>query len=286
MTTVNFENTLRGFSSWLLSKSGYLLYLLCTGLPLLFYIVCLFLMAVKRETSITLSIIMAAMINPLVAIPIGVTMKTFGQFLERKLIPNPPTSKLGIIVLRSFTYSLNCHLTLIAGLIYYLYAIWISSDESSSINFSNLPYNQCFCDFLTELGFDENYCANWESNNSFQNKQLIMISLPLVLQMFLLTSILCHFLHSLIIYIPSPLTLIDFYVGMKEGNAESFARISKPTGPKNNLRHCLAKLRGRTNIFKASCCLIAIIYMVGLLSCPYYGFNLFFGFSADENGNL
>ena len=191
-----------------------------------------------------------------------------------------------MIFLRLFTYSLNCHLTLIAGLIYYLYIIWIDSEQSSSVNFSNLPYNQCFCEFLTELGFDQKYCANWESDNSFQNKQLIMISLPLVIQMFLFTSVLCHLIHSLIIYIPSPLTLIDFYVGMKQGNAESLARISRPTCPRNNLGHSLAKVRGRTNIFKASCCLIAVFYMVGFVSSPFYGFNLFLGTSVDKNGNL
>ena len=283
MKTINLEKTLRGLSVWLLSKSGYLLYLLCTGLPILSYIVCLFLMAVKREASITLSIMMAAMINPLVAIPIGVTMKTIGQFLKNKLIPNQPVSRIVVIFLRFFTYSLNCHLTLIAGLIYYLYIIWIDSEQSSSVNFSNLPYNQCFCEFLTELGFDQKYCANWESDNSFQNKQLIMISLPLVIQMFLFTSVLCHLIHSLIIYIPSPLTLIDFYVGLNQYNAESLA---KPTGSRKNQRHSLAKLRGRANIFKTSCCLIAVVYMVGLVSSPYYGFNLFLGSSADENGNL
>ena len=285
MKTVNFDKTLLGLSSWLFSKSGYLLYLLCTGLPILFYIVCLFLMAVKREASITLSIIMAVMINPLVAIPIGVTMKTTDQFFKRKLISYSPTTKLGITVLRLLTYSLNCHLTLIAGLTYYLFMVWIDSEESSSINFNNLPYNLCFCELLTELGFGQDYCANWESNSSFQN-QLVMISLPLVLQMFLLTSFLCHILHSLIIYIPSPLTLMDFYVGLKQDNVESFGTISRPTSLRNNLRHSLTKLSVRTNFFKVSCCLIAITYMVGLVSSPYYGFNLFLGSSAEDNGNL
>ena len=285
MTIVNFEKTLRGSSVWLLWNLGYLLYLLCTGLPILFYIVCLFLMAVKREASITLSIIMAAMINPLVAIPIGVALKTIGDFLKRKIIPNQSVSRIAMIFLRLFTYSLNCHLTLIAGLTYYLYIIWIDSEQSSSNNFSNLPYDQCFCVFLTELGFGQDYCANWESKTSFQNK-LIIVSLPLVLQMFLITSFLCHILHSLIIYIPPPLTLIDFYIGTKQDNAESFARISRSTSSRNSLRHSLAKLRGRTNIFKASCCLIAVFYMVGLVSSPYYGLNLFLGSSADDNGNL
>ena len=281
MTTVNFEKTLHGLSIWLLSNSGYLLYLLCTGLPILFYIVCLFLMAVKREASITLSIIMAAMINPLIAIPIGVSMKTIGQFFKRKCFPNSPTSKLAMTVLRLFTYSLNCHLTLIAGLIYYIYIIWIDSEESSSINFSNLPYNLCFCEFLTEVGFSQDYCDNWESETSFQN-QLIIVSLPMVLQLFLVTSFSCHILHSLIIYIPSPLTLIDFYVGLKQENAKSFVKISRPTAPRNNLTHSLTKLKGRTSIFKASCCLIAIVYMVGIV----YGFNLYLGSSTDENGNF
>ena len=285
MKTVNFEKTLQGTSVWLLWNLGYLVYLLCNGLPILFYIVCLFLMAVKREASITLSIIMAAMINPLVAIPIGVTMKTIGQFFKRRLIPNSSTSKLGMTILRLFTYSLNCHLTLIAGLTYYLYIIWIDSEASSSNNFSNLPYNQCFCELLTDLGFGQDYCANWESETSFQN-QLIIVSLPLVLQIFLFTSFICHLIHSLIIYIPSPLTLIDFYVGLKQNNAKSLSTISRPSGPRNNLKHSLAKLRGRTNIFKASCCLIAIVYMVGLVSSPYYGFNLFLGSSADDNGNF
>ena len=285
MKTVNVKKNLRGLSVWLLWNLGYLLYLLCTGLPILLYIVCLFLMAVKREASITLSIIMAAMINPLVAIPIGVAMKTTGQFFKRKFLPISPTSTLTTAVLRLFTYSLNCHLTFIAGFTYYLYIVWIDSEESSSINFNNLPYNLCFCEFLTEIGFGQDYCANWESETSFQN-QLIIVSLPLVLQMFLLTSFLCHLIHSLIIFIPSPFALIDFYVGLKQDNSKSFARIPRPTCSRTNLRYSLTKLRGRTNIFKASCCLVAIIYLVCLVSSPYYGFNLFLGSSADDNGNL
>ena len=286
MKTVNYEETLHGFSAWLFLKNlGYLLYLLCTGLPILFYIVCLFLMSVKREASITFSIIMAAMINPLVTIPVGVASKTIGEVFLRRFIPSHLTSRMAKIVLRLFTYSLNCHLTLIAGLIYYLYMVWIDTEQSSRVNFSNLPYNLCFCELLTELGFSQDYCANWESETSFQN-QLVMISLPLVLQIFLFISFLCHILHSLIIYIPSPLTLIDFYVGTKQDSAKSLASISRPCDSRNNLRHSLTKLRGKTNIFKAGCCLLVIVYMVGLVTSPYYGFNLFLGSSANKNGNF
>ena len=208
-------------------------------------------------------------------------MKTIGQCFKRNIFLNPspnqkPVSRIVVIFLRFFTYSLNCYLTLIAGLIYYLYVIWIDSEQSSSINFSNLPYDQCFCDILTELGFGQDYCANWESDSSFQN-QLIIIPSQLVLQLFLFASLFCHILHSLIIYIPSPLTLIDFYVGLKQDNAKSLATISRQTGSRNNLVHSLAKLRERTNIFKASCCLIAIFYLVGLASSPYYGSILFLG---------
>ena len=281
MKTINLEKTLRGLSVWLLSKSGYLLYLLCTGLPILFYIVCLLLITVKMEASITLSIIMAAMINPLVTIPIGVAMKTTSQFLISILISNQPVSRIVVIFLRLFTYSLNCHLTLIAGLTYYLFMVWIDSEQSSEINFSNLPYDQCLCDVLTDLELDEKYCFNWENDSSFQN-QLVSISLPLILQMFLFTSFTCHLIHSLIIYIPLPLTLINFYVGLNQDNAKSIARISRP---RNNLRHSLAKLGVRINIFKTSCCFIAILYMVALASSPYYGFNLFLASSANENGN-
>ena len=272
MKTVNFEKTLRGLSVWLLSKSGYLLYLLCTGLPILFYIVCLFLMAVKREASITLSIIMAALINPLVSIPLGISAKTLGQFLLKKLSPKQPSSALIKVVLRLFTYSLNCHLTLIAGLTYYLFAIWIDSEESSDIDFTNKLYDQCTCDILTELHLP---CENRETETSFQNR-VIQFSIPLFLQTLIIIAILCHIVHAMVLYIPSPLTLIDLILGVKQTSNSGISIKQTET---------VAKWKRKENLFKALCGVIAMVYMVGIASSPYYGFNLFLGSSSDENGN-
>ena len=282
MKTPPFDKSLHGLSSWILWNTGYLLYVLCTALPILFYVFCLFLIAIKREASITLSIIMAVLINPLVSIPIGVTMKTIGQFFKAKIIPKQPTSTMARIGLRLLSYSLNCHLTMIGGLIYYLYFVWIDSEASSSVNFSNKPYNQCFCDVLDKLGFGQD-CANWESENSFQNK-LIAISLPLFLQAFLVTSLTCHSIHSLIIYIPSPLTLIDFIVELQQDNPKSLTSISRPASSKNKLKNYVYKWSKKINISKGSCCIIALFYMVAIASSPYYGFDLFLGSSSNENG--
>lgn len=262
METSAFDKSLHGIAIWLLWNFGYILYLLCTGLPILFYIFCLFLMAIKRETSITLSIIMAVLINPLVSIPVGVTANTLGQYLSKKLSPKIFSDTVKQLISRIFTYSLNCHLTLIAGLIYYLFVIWINSDQSSDIDFNNKPYDQCTCDILTENNLP---CENRETDSSFQNR-VIRFSIPMFLQIFLALSISCHMIHALVLYIPSPLTLIDLILGLKQdGKSKTRANQKK--------RH----------LYKTSCCLLTIVYMIGIVSSPYYGFDLFLG--SHENGN-
>ena len=271
MKVETFGMSLQGLLSWLTWNIGYLLYLLCTALPILFYIVCLFLMAVKREASITLSIIMVALINPLVSIPIGIFTKSVGQYFSKKLFRNQPSTTLTKIISRLVTYSLNFHLTLIAGLIYYLFAIWINLDESSDIDFNDEPYDLCTCDILTELG---QLCTNRETDFSFQNR-VIRFSIPLFLQIFILISISCHLVHSLVLYIPSPLTLIDFITGINHVDP------SKSNNTMEKRQNEVSKKKS----FKISCSFIAIVYIVGVISSPYYGFNLFLGhLPRNDNG--
>ena len=271
MKAATFRVSLQGLSSWLIWKFGYLLYLLCTALPILFYIVCLFLMAVKREASITLSIIMVALINPLVSIPIGIFAKSVGQYFSKKLFQNKPSTTFTKIIYRLVTYSLNFHLALIAALIYYLFAIWINLDESSDIDFNDEPYDLCTCDILTELG---QLCTNRETDFSFQNR-VIRFSIPLFLQIFIVISITCHIVHSLVLYIPSPLTLIDFITGRDHDDP------SKSNSPSEKSQDEVIKNKS----FKTSCCFFAIVYIVGVISSPYYGFNLFLGhLPKNDNG--
>ena len=101
------------------------------------------------------------------------------------------------------------HLFLIAGLIYYLFNIWIRLEVASTMNFSNKPFDQCDCDALSETNTP---CENNETENSFQNI-FIGVPMPPFIVAFIVTSAMCHIFHSLILYFPAPINLLDFYLG-------------------------------------------------------------------------
>ena len=166
---------------------------------------------------IELPIIMAVMLHPTIAIPIGIFVNFTGQYLSLKLFQSQPDTIMVKGLQRVFTYSLNVHLAIIAGLTYYLYAIWIPLELTSTLNFENLSFDQCLCE---ELAMNNITCTNKETENSFQNI-FIGVPIPPFLIALLSASISCHLVHSLIIYIPSPLTLIDLIVGLKKVDAIS-----------------------------------------------------------------
>ena len=164
MDTKPFKKTFKGGLLWFLWKIGLVIYVLCSALPMIGYIVCLFVISIKRETSIIISIVMMAMLHPLVTIVIGMFAKIIGQLLCK----NYPKFFKNKILERMLTYSINLHFTIIAGLTIYFNEIWIISEKAARFAFSSKSYDQCTCEILDRLDYGY-LCANLESNRPFQN---------------------------------------------------------------------------------------------------------------------
>ena len=270
MKTPELQRSFKGVSSWIMWKIGFISYLLCTILPISLFISTLFIIGIERESTPTLSVTMAITLHPAVTLPIGLLAGVLGEFTVGNLIKDKRKTMISRILSRTFTYSLNCHLALIAGLTYYLLQLWIIFKNSTSLNFSNKPFNQCICeDILPQYNVT---CTNEETANSFQNK-FIGIPNQVIILAFLLTSITCHIIHSMVLVFPPPLTLFQFVSGRQ---------------PKPEEKDAIAK-RDLTNSdesrvskgVKMTLCLLGAAYVAGLIIVPYYTFD-----SYQGNGNL
>ena len=105
-------------------------------LPMIGFIACLFVITIKRDATILISILMMAMLHPMFTLTIGVSTKTMGQFLSRKCSGFLQHK----ILTRLFTYSINCHFTMIAGLTMYMYKMWRDLGKRAEFAFSDKSY--------------------------------------------------------------------------------------------------------------------------------------------------
>ena len=253
METPVFEGTLKGVFHWLKWKIAYLVYLLCAAFPIAICITCIMTLAIARRSTIVLPIIITIMLHPVVMIPFGIITKIVEENLSFILF-KPHTNKTTLLILkRLLTFSVNLYLALISGLIYYLYNIWIMFEVASTMNFSNEPFDQCPCAALSENDIP---CINKETENSFQNI-FLGVSIQPFLIIFMVTSIVCHVIHSSIMFFPAPINILDYILGHKalveseiESNSDGF---------------------GKTN--RILCCILSITYIVLALTCPSYTFD-------------
>ena len=259
MNTPGFEMTAKGIGLWLGWKTLKVVYLLCAALPMALYIACLLVVAIERRSTIELPIIMTAMLHPTIAIPFGIFAEFIGKYLSTKIGKNGNHSFK--VLQRLFTYSINVHLTVIAALSHFLYAIWIPLEIASNLNFANLPFDQCPCDELINYDIP---CTNKETENSFQN---IFLGVPIkpFLIAFMIVTISCHFIHSLLIIFPSPTSLVPFYLGHLE-NQEA----KDEEKPKTEIMQ-----KG-----KFATALLTLSILAGIIASPYY---LFAGHLKDGN---
>ena len=100
--------------------------------------------------------------------------------------------------------------------------MWRDLGKRAVFAFSDKSFDQCTCDVLTEYGHD---CINKETDNSFQNLFLLW-DMQLLLLSFFITSIACHLIQSLFLYLPAPLPLYQFIVGQENKDE----RIAEETG--------------------------------------------------------
>ena len=266
METPELERTVSGLFNWLIWKIAHLTYLICCTLPMGLYLVCLLLITIKRESSTVLSISMMIMLHPLATIPTGFFVKVIGQYLSKTLFKDTHPQKLIFkLIKRVLTYSINCHLALIATMTYILYVLWMGFEMSSNLNFSNKPFNQCECDILSDYGHAYE-CTNKEAENSFQN-QFLNVKLPVVIISLLVSSILCHIIQSILVQLPAPVTLLDFVLchNKKEGE------IDWPSSSQQTF----SKSSKIMKFMKVSSVFLVICYVASIMTSPFYTFDLF-----------
>ena len=147
----------------------------------------------------------------------------------------------------------------------YLYIIWISFEISSNFDFNNEPFDQCQCIVLSLYGIQ---CTNNETENSFQNA-FLGIPIPPFLIAFFLTSVGCHFMHSICTFFPAPITLNQYFHGDK----------SETSMTDRNLNHRPRSIGSK--LIKIACCIATIVYVTMLMTSPYYTFERFAGNGTD-----
>ena len=262
METPAFEKSFKGTVVCYLWKIGLVM---TSALPMIGFIACLFVIAIKRDATILISILMMAMLHPVFTLATGVFTKTMGQFLSRKC------SKVykHKILARLFTYSINCHFAMIAILTMYMYKMWSDLSKRAEFAFSDTSFDKCTCDVLHEIG---QVCVNRETGYSFQNL-FLLVDMQLLLLTFLITSIICHLIQSMFLYFPAPVPLFQFIVGKDNENGSEFRAENlnieseaKPTKPKALKWVCDQRI-------KFSWCIIAMAFLIGLVGVPYHGFD-------------
>ena len=284
METPAFEKSFKGAFIWFLWKIGFVTYVLTSALPMIGFICCLFIIAIKRDAPILISIIMMIMLHPMFTLVIGSSIQTMGKFLSRycsKFCKHK-------ILARLFTYSINCNFAMVAGLTMYMYKMWHDLGKRAEFAFSDKSFDQCTCDVLKAIG---QVCVNRETGYSFQNLFLLW-DMQLLLLSFFITSIACHLIQSLFLCLPAPLPLYQFIVG-QENKDEVIEKELKSEYELENLdfKHKAKSVELKahdgfvTKGIRLVCCIIAVVFFVGLAGVPFYGFDQLPGEAiSTENG--
>ena len=273
MTTPELEKSVKGFCRWLVWKLAFLVYLLCIALPTGSCITTLLIVGIKRDSSELMPIFMTVLLHPIATIPFGMCAKVMGKVVSDKVFERLPETTLVQVIRRLLTYSLNVHLTLIAGVTYFLFSLWSIFQNSTTVIFSNKSFNQCLCDILPEY-YNGEECVNTETQNSFQNKFLYLQTSHFLIA-FLSVSISCHVIHSLLIWLPEPQTLLDFIIGSNKEEVHEEAAPETANSEPTISNHPNPRRKSPATIFKLICCFSAVLYFIGLMTSPFYAFDLY-----------
>ena len=170
---------------------------------------------IKRESILLFPIITVTSIHPIFSVPIGMFATSLGS-LCRKKIPLPKSVQGKDIIGRFFTYSINLHLTMMAIIMYYLYQVWLNLGLPSAWNFNNKAFDQCLCIERNEgcLNYDRDF------QTAIMKKFPFSIPIPILLVAIIITSFLCHFVHSIMTALPPPLTLYEYILGMSSNQSK------------------------------------------------------------------
>ena len=257
---------MKGICIWLIWKLAYLINILCIALPMCLYVVCLLIIGIKRESSPTLSIVMAITLHPVSTSLFGYSTNLIGHYISSRLCSSHSNKTWIKLLRRVFTYSLNCHLAMVGALIYCLFELWITFQNQTSINFENKSFNQCTCDILSAYGHGEE-CTNDETQNSFQNR-FLHVPIKEFFIALIITSISCHLIQSIIIWIPKPLGLHDLILGHWK------AKDLDTTGVLPNNPHRFKIIKG----FKFFSSIMVLVLYIGAVNIiPLTTFDMYSG---------
>ena len=186
-------------------------------IPMTLYMICLYVVAVSRESLGTLTFIMVGMIHPAISVTFGISARSVYTLMFQTCLKTffQRSHIFTKFILRFFTLTLNAYLSLIACCMYYLFEISIEFRDSSEWiliamnDFKNVIFNACICPTI-DVG---DHCVNYDTN--FQN-YLTFLPNKTLLQLFMLIPISFHFIHSVFLFKTPPIPLLDFILGNQE----------------------------------------------------------------------
>ena len=284
METPPCEKSIKGYLHYFLWKIGFIIYVLTSAIPMIGFIVCLFIIAIIREASILICIVMMAMLNPVVTLAIGTFFQTIGKLITRL---SPQVFKFKIIA-RIFTYSINVHFAMIAAVTIHMYLRWLDLGIAAGFEFSNQLYDKCTCKVLTRFNHTLEECVNFEAEQSFQDHFLNIPVFTLLLAL-VITSLCCHLVQSIVFQMPAPVQLTYFILGEKhtlqEDKTEETGSLIEMKNLEGNLKHEVNNKPNGLKWKQVLSCILGLVFIVGLVCMPIYGFPIFYeGSTGSTNG--
>ena len=257
-----FKHDKTGFCNKIISKLLQLLYLLVVGIPIIFYVISVFVLTIKRNFSIALSMLMVSMIHPILSVIFGLSIKSIRQVFS-KICPNRIKSKYWK---RLLTFSINVYLAFIGLVIFYM--IMIDICLWKDYDYKNQSYDKCQCDDRRRNGLE---CENEDDNlqNYFND-----FSIGYFILAFSSVSLTCHVIHSLTIAIPPPIPMIDFILGSKKEDTEENTNFIEMTS--FNAPGTQSQVKENTKCktisyicFKVLCFILSMALIGFIIASPY-----------------
>ena len=170
--------------------------------PITLYMICLYVTAISRESLGIFTVIMVAMIHPLVSLSIGFFASCIHKLFHFCLRTTSMESVKNNPGLTSFSrlanLSFNVYLSLIACLMFYLFKLSVAYRETSDFilsafnDFTGTIFNKCIC----PTGDSSPECANNDDN--VQN-YLTHIPNEIIFLLFIFVPLGLHVFHSICI---------------------------------------------------------------------------------------
>lgn len=255
-------------------------------MPIVCFTACLYIVAVSRESLGVLTIIMGAMIHPIMVIPFGVFAKIISTSFEaclpnklKKVIAKRNNNTRRVLS-RLLTLTFNAYLSFVGAAMYYLFKSSVDYRKTSENflvamnDFKGLIFNKCICKFKS----DGEHCINKDTN--FQNL-LSIVPNEIILLILMIFPMVCHVMHSFFTSTQSSTNLLDFIVGQKltcaddETSTASLEmnqiNVTEAQNPENDIKSITVIKKtdkASTKIFQWFCCFVSLLHVIGIIFIP------------------